>query len=131
MPTERRARVRSACRHHLNSPGSSSIKNSGNGCFVSNLVILFIVLSLAFISLAFSQFAGECHGVQTCVQCPAKSTKQHLTIQFLLSAETCRRVSSALCQKPPQQHNNQQPQLPYHIRTHTLAHRHKQNTRSS
>ena len=24
--------------------GSSSIKNSGNGCFVSNLAILFIVL---------------------------------------------------------------------------------------
>ena len=42
------------------------------------------------------QFAGECRGVQTCVQCPAKSTKQHVTIQLLLSAETCRRVFSAL-----------------------------------
>ena len=44
----------------------------------------------------YPQFAGECRGVQTCVQCPAKSTKQHVTIQLLLSAETCRRVSSAL-----------------------------------
>ena len=85
MPTERRARVRSACRHHLNSPGSSSIKNSGNGCFVSNLVILFIVLSLAFISLAFSQFAGECHGVQMCCAAEHQLTTKILELYILFS----------------------------------------------